>query len=319
MGLNVVSRFEAGHRLSYIEFAQDSLGARRVPLSRGFFARDPLLFLMIEEWFGLFVLSCLVRTLFGRKTVGLLFRPAQALNGTSRRLKIKRGLLRVIKHLPSAQSLVITPYDISPEYESISDGWIYDFQFWDMTDVELENARSAAQSGPITELGRIAVEAAQGRKIVTGGQNRAKRFNVFVDTYLASPALRQAFLFVSAGKVASELQSQKNDFEQAGGVSIDRFISNDELFEIYGLSSAIWSNYAPEYNQASGIFGRALQLNKMPIVRPFSVIDQLASVLNVDKISVEENAIADALLGGKTRRQGQCGDHHGRPCTERHP
>jgi hypothetical protein len=61
---------------------------------------------------------------------------------------------------------------------------------------------------------------------------------------------------------------------------INRFISDEELIELYKVSDTIWACYAPSYDQASGIFGRAVQFSVPVIVRDGSQVSKLSRFLN---------------------------------------
>ena len=80
-------------------------------------------------------------------------------------------------------------------------------------------------------------------------------------------------------KVATASRHHAERFTANGGMLIDRHLDNDELLHLYRRADAIWSCYAPDYNQASGIFGRAVQLGVPAIVRKRSYLQPLAAEL----------------------------------------
>lgn len=234
---------------------------------------------MIEEWYGLYVLVGIFRSLlFSRKTAGLLFRPEPALTGKSARLRVKRYMLRALKHLRAVETLTILPFFLRPEYQKIADHWVYDFQLWDVSDEDIQSAMVAKQGSPKTALAREILEKAGGRKILIalGSQSKVKGFDRFAALYAETPALQQSHYFVAAGKVSIELQDAKADLINAGGYANDAYISDEELVELYGISDLVWAYYSPAYDQASGIFGRAIQFRKSAVVRAGSLIERFA-------------------------------------------
>ena len=65
----------------------------------------------------------------------------------------------------------------------------------------------------------------------------------------------------------------------AGGVFVDRQLRDDEILPIYAMADVVWTCYRPDYDQSSGIFGRAIQLDKPTIVRRESYLAVLQAGL----------------------------------------
>jgi hypothetical protein len=83
--------------------------------------------------------------------------------------------------------------------------------------------------------------AAKGRRICVaiGRQDRDKGFDQFVRFWLDNPALRDEVLFVCGGKVVAELGDLAQAFEEAGGLAFNRFITDEELFDLYAVSDMV--------------------------------------------------------------------------------
>lgn len=260
-----------GHRSSYLSLLSQLLnGARTQRLREMFFTAKPLFLLSIEA--SAFPLYCLVaplRALIGRRTVGLLMRPYPVLTGTSSRLRLKRILLKLLHRLPYIQTLTILPFSVEPRFADIADGWIYDPQLWDLTPEE----RTQAEGRLFSDIRA----AAQGRPVccAIGRQDHAKGFDWFAKLYAEHAAMRDEMLFAFAGKVATDSESWLPIFERAGGYACNRFISNTELLDIYASADLIWCAYTPDYDQASGILGRAAQLGIPAVVRRDSLAHRL--------------------------------------------
>ncbi len=267
------SRYETGHRLEYIKFSERYLGGERVFSFFGLFSRKPLLFLMIEESFFLYVLVALLRSILGRRTVGLVFRVRECLERRAFKLKVKYFILFYLKKNKHTRSLSILPFNVMSGAGEICDGWIYDFQFWDREFLE-----SLTIEAEVKEVVLKIQKTAAGRRVICaiGKQDESKGFDEFVRLYLGSKALQEQYLFVSGGKVLGISDALLDQFEYSGGLLLNKRITDSELVGLYRASDIIWACYSPKYDQSSGIFGRALQYDKTIIVRESSIIGKLA-------------------------------------------
>lgn len=271
MRLALVSHSLDGHRREYVELMTRLFEAGGVEpqLARHWRAtlseRGPAFFLMIEESFPGYTAAALWRALRGRRTVGLLFRGREAVAGGSPRLRLKRWALRLLRRTRSVTTLSIVPFSIEPRLAMIADDWIDDPQLWDVD--ELNPAPT-----PLSEAVRA---AAGGRRIVVslGAQNAGKGFDFLTGTWRECPDLRHEWLFVAAGKVAFAAREAAARFEAEGGYLVDRFITDAELASLYRAADVIWGVYAPFYDQASGIFGRAVQYDAPILLRRGSAVE----------------------------------------------
>lgn len=270
---NFYSRYESGHRKEYIEFTQLQLNGVRVNLLKGAFSRKPLFFLMIEELFFIYCVIAFLRSIFRLKTVGLVFRAKECAISNLLKHKVKRNLLSFFKNNKYIHSLSIIPFFVNKEIEKFCDDWIYDFQFSDidflytLTDpIEVEN------------FSHDIINKAGGRIIVSaiGKQDNSKGFDRFIQTYIASSEIQSNYAFVSGGKIAGISEALINEFENSGGIIINRRINDSELVALYEVSDYIWCCYSPSYDQSSGVLGRAIQFRKGVIVRNGSVAESIS-------------------------------------------
>jgi len=67
-----------------------------------------------------------------------------------------------------------------------------------------------------------------------------------------------------------------NRLRAVEAVVIDRNLTDEEFESLFGVADVIWACYAPSYDQASGVFGRAIQFGVPPIVREGSLIAAFA-------------------------------------------
>jgi hypothetical protein len=275
------SRGSHGHRVDYDRVLIAEMQALDIHLDRIEEARQavdtrrPFFFSMLDSQLLAFCVNAVVRSARGRSTVGLFFRPGTCFLTTSFRYRLKRRLFHALSRLPNVHILTLMPFAACPGFSEVATAWIYDPQLWDLHYFGFpENATLPAL--------RDALEAkARGRRILIalGEQNRDKGFEYLAELWCCSERLREKFLFVTAGNVAPESMQKMELFVQHGGLLLNRRISDDELMNMYGCAQIIWNCYSPAYDQASGIFGRAIQLGLPVVVREGSYLEQLGRIL----------------------------------------
>ena len=302
----LVIQSEDGHRGDYTQLFLEAL-----PLICGDVSQnsgrhclslksDCIFIQMIEGSYSVFLRSSILG-LFGRhRTIGLLFRPREAIERRTFRHFLKYLFFRIFSRLPNVRVLTILPFEIEPQFAEIATGWIYDPQLWDLTFPGFETICDGSISNKIKA-------AASGRRVIMalGGQNREKGFDYLTNIWCNNTEIRSTHLFVVAGVVAAESKDKAAAFQAAGGILFDRRLEFSELMGLYSCADAVWSCYAPDYDQASGIFGRAFQLGIPAIVRSGSHIARLANSLNHETIELpfdNPQESATALMHSKPVR-----------------
>lgn len=280
-----INMADDGHRGPYIAMLSTLFDLERKRLSAAsLFSRRPVLVPLVEDSLAVYAITCFLRSILGKRTVGFLFRPKPALDSSSLRLRTKYLVLRILRLLPRVQTLTIVPFSVESRLSEIADGWIHDPQLWDL-DAQAAPAHSA-QSELAMEVGSVA----GGRHVcmALGRQDKSKGYDWFTDLHRGCPGLRESVLFAFGGKVSSELCNQAKEFRDGGGFACDRFVTEEELSALYACSSLIWCAYSPEYDQASGIFGRAVQLGIPVVVRSGSLIERMCKVERISHISIKK-------------------------------
>lgn len=286
--LRVYSATQAGRRPAYLRVLERLFGARRVGLGEILLSRGPVLFLMIEEAFLAYVAICLLRAVVGRRTAGLLLHPLPLVASKRWHCRIKRGLLHGLKRLEAVQTLTILPFTVLPAAAFVAKDWIYDIEFWDLTEEEREAVdllRRERQPGDrlvLTSLGR---------------QSARKGFALFSDSYRVCAGLRERFRFIACGRVAPELVQRAEAFRAAGGVAVDRALSDAELLGAYAASDAVWCLYPPSGDHATGVLGRAAQLGIPVVVREGSLAHRLSVIENIPHVAATAEGVALRLAG----------------------
>ncbi|QRM56456.1 hypothetical protein F3Y30_19370 [Sinorhizobium sp. BG8] len=308
----IFSRSEDGHRAQYFQFAMGILGGCRARAGDLFFRMEPALFLMVEEGFLFYVVACLWRSALGRRTVGLLFRPKPVLEGGSLRLSFKRCALKLLKRIPSVRTLTILPFATLPEMAEIADGWIYDFQLWDLTDEDHRYYEKIRQNPgeAISQLPASLRFRAGSQRVLSafGPQDLHKGFDLFVDTLAGSKRAGLPFHFVFGGKSGIGCIGLVSRFERSGGSAIDRWLSEEEWIELYAASDLVWCLYAPGYDQASGVLGRAVQFGVPVLVREGSLSHRLCETEGIPHLAATAESVSALLardLSAVDHRRGK--------------
>lgn len=304
------SRSLSGHRASYLDFVLSTFGGRRGSARQLLLWRGPVLFLMIEDSFLLYVLVSIWRALLGRRTAGLLFRPGPAVSGASWRLRFKRLLLRGIRRLPYVSTISIVPATLDPRIYQVADEWIHDFQLWDLSDTHFRmfdelragsNRTTSQEAHAIFRLGRA---HASGRRLLValGAQNRAKG-----TPYLAmhiSALKKLGWTVLVAGRFHEGAAMARTQIEEMGGYVLDRHLTDEEMLGAYAAADAVWCFYDPQYDQASGILGRSFQLGVPVVVRKGSYSEKFCETERFShaSIGINEGFIGQNQLDRLTHR-----------------
>jgi hypothetical protein len=292
--ITIVIRGEVGHRREYISLFKD-LALRSghdavvEQLSWKHVFRDGAVFSpMLEEHTLKMVSVGALRRVLGRRSAALLFGILEANDPSTLRQKMKHILLRIARLGLPGIVISIVPTSVDPRLERLASAWIYDPQLWDLGDAITRDA------DPL--LVDLIAKSARGRRVIAavGGQNHFKGFDYLCEVWAGSVELRSKCLFAAFGSVARESRRAAETFRGLGGMLVDRFITDGELRAVYTAADLVWSCYAPEYNQSSGIFGRAHQAGVTSLVRKGSALERLGKVLGREVVALPWNDPARA-------------------------
>lgn len=284
----------SGHREEYLALFSRLFGLCTVkqPMSFALFfalvrARR-LVFATIDDgilsYFGVSV----ARACLGRRTVGLFMRPHACLEPGSKAW-LKRQVFAALRRLAPVTTLAIIPFDLRPELAAVTDTWIHDPQLWDEVDAPVQPDLTA----------RAAIRAeAGGRPVLAflGAVNRIKGFPFLAEIIAAEPSLLGKYHLVIAGVVAPDCAAQVANLAKNGATVWPRRISDAEMAAVYAESMLIWACYDPSYDQASGIFGRAVQRGKSVVIREGSLLSKYAEKYGVSGALELNYTLAPAVL-----------------------
>ena len=286
--LLIYSRGTHGHRREYdavLEKELTTIGITPTFVDKpttSLLKRD-IFFVMIEEDLIVFIV-CALASLFGRNRVsGFMFRPGECFRLSDFKYRVKYLLFWGLRHLSTVRVWTLLPFSVNPRFAEVAYGWVYDPQLWDS--LTLKDLKVAAS----TPLARDVSERANGRLIVVslGMQNSAKGLNYFSEILCSSEVLRTHCFFVAAGKVAETSSESADRLRGAGAMVIDRYISDEELRSLYRVAHLVWAAYSPEYDQASGIIGRAFQFGLPVILRRGSYVAKLMQDCHYPVIEID--------------------------------
>ncbi|MBL4833183.1 MAG: hypothetical protein JKY26_04325 [Pseudomonas sp.] len=285
----------SGHRASYVSLTCKLLGGK--PLIGSFYRNcfklinaEHLIFTTADGRMLDFFLASVVRAMLGKKTAGIAIRPEICLDTDRTKIKIKAALFKILKRMKKVKTLSILPFSIESRLEDLVDDWILDPQYWDLD-------KNCNNSGfpPIEPKELVKVAASKGDRLIIasiGKQVKSKGSDYLCNLLVSNPKLSQKYIFVLAGKCEGIDGSLLKKFVYSGGVLIDRYLSDEEIESTYHLIDLVWCCYIPEYNQSSGIFGRAIQNNKNTIVRSGSYLEKIQSSLYSNGIALSLNNVA---------------------------
>lgn len=215
-----------------------------------------------------FVAVALLRALIGRSTCGIYLRPHSMLAPwTSGPWRLKRGMFRLVRRLRRVRVVSVIPFTLRPELADICDDWINDPEHWDVQ----ERLESPGGGLPETDLSRAALQHAGDRPLllVCGWLTAQKGLD---DLHVGDGSVAIAVV----GAVQEGAEQAVARLQASGAWVVDRWVSDDELLSLYGVADAVWCRYRSDYDQSSGVFGRALQLGIPMIVRPGSLLETWA-------------------------------------------
>lgn len=311
------SRTLSGHRREYLDFSIGLFGGERVDAFGMFKSSRPVLFLMVEDSFVLYFVVSVWRSLFGWRTVGLLFRPKPAIEAKNWRLRIKKGMLKFLRRINAVSTLSIVPTPLDPRFDEIVDGWIYDFQLWDLSssDRELFNHLISANTSEIdgdqdaVRLVNTVKGIANGKLVIStiGRQDSDKGFDQF-STFFQQESVAENWHPVVGGKVSEACKGHSSNLETKGATVLDRFVTDAEIIGLYAVTHIVWCAYAESYDQASGILGRAVQLGLPVIVRKGSISQRFCIAENITHAALSDfDGLVSQLscLGQGNLEQGQ--------------
>ena len=299
---------DSGHRSSYSDllssmFGLESVVGKMTPALFGRLVRaDQLLFSTLDDDPVSFAIVAAVRAALRRRTVGLFIRPQTCFENGKLIYVAKRIAFKALRRLPRLTVATLTPFQGAPEYAEVAHVGLVDPQYWDLFDgVRVHEPRA-------TGLSTSVLARANGRRVCCafGSQTLSKGFSFLAETLERYPDILDETLVVCAGLVLPDAVNVASKLDELGVLIVNRFVSDEELWSLYGVSDIIWACYGEDRNQSSGVYGRAIQLGIPTIIREDSLISRFSRLHGIAHfpVAVGDHAqLAKLLLriAGKER------------------
>ena len=256
---------------------------------------EPVIFITVDDSLPHYMLCSFVRMLLGRKTIGIFLQPLGVVKKHIAKELIKGILLSLFVKLKIILILSIYPRRFSLGFFKYYSDWIYDPAFWDLAERESLPYRATDQTNYPYEFEPVRLYV-----LFLGTISNRKRFDLFVECCEAShnfPDLR----FLAVGE---RYTSDKDDcdvvsgevlkrFSDCGGVLLEKYLTEEEVIYFQENAHIHWAFYAENFDQSSGIAGRAYQLDKLVIVRKYSLINEMLDDLGCSKVALTEAEVLD--------------------------
>jgi glycosyltransferase involved in cell wall biosynthesis len=290
-----------GHRGAYLDLFADMFnleackGALDKKMARRLWKSERLMFATLDDTVIGFAFIALLRSLTGRLTVGIMLRSQSCRADGTVVQRIKYWLFHSLSSMPSVSVFSILPHSLRPEVASVSSGWVHDPQLWDYI---------GNKPDPDLDLCAAITERAAGRRVLVfiGSISFIKGISLLA---AVAEDLAKDFLIVVAGKALPDVDDEVRRLISAGAMVEVRRVSDQEIEALYEMADLVWCCYHPDYDQASGIFGRAVQFGRAVVVREGAMIAKyghLAPISNVpvpwDDLNKAVQRIRDADKSG---------------------
>ncbi len=285
-----------GHHKAYADLFERIFGLKlslgTIDRARGktLVASQQLFFGTIDDDIAGFTHIALRRAMRGQQTAGIFMQP-QSCFTTSWHSRMKRLYFSIISRIPYVSVLSIVPFPALPAIQKVATGWMHDPQLWDLVD-------SIADAAPVDRTTHF-TKLANGRPMLAfvGTVSENKGIVHLADILSADPTLTQRLFVIVAGQVTENAKGAMTKIRAAGGTILDERISDADLAALYNASAAIWACYHPLFDQASGIFGRAVQFGRRPVIRDGArVMGYYADLLDVNPVRLPEDPVAAAAV-----------------------
>ncbi|TIP74939.1 MAG: hypothetical protein E5X53_13355 [Mesorhizobium sp.] len=292
--------------LSDIFGMQGEFGHITVKMAYKLIRCKKLLFATLDEHVFSFVFFSVVRSVLGKNTVALFLRPEQCFLPGKLKYRLKWLLFRALRHLPGLTIVAITPFNVVAKYAQVATAGVRDPEYWDLHDgVSVQYPKETSLSAQVRSM-------AGHKRLCTaiGVLNAGKGLEFLADALEQFPQIKEHTQIVVAGSANPHTRGVLKKLSDTGAIVIDRFLSDAELLSLISASELVWACYNPGYDQASGIFGRAVQLGSVPITREGAVVSRLAFEHGIPFIPVRygiTEQLAEVLIAGRSSVGDQIG------------
>lgn len=274
----------SGHRREYQQLFCDLFDlnptvGKRIPL--GLMSADKVLFATLDDDIIGFSIVSILRRLRGKRTAAIFLRPQSCL-GTRVRSRFKYVLMQFLCKMRGVSIISIIPPALSEGIHDVCTDWVHDPQLWD---------KIVSKNYIDDELQQKILDIAGDRLVLSflGRGSKIKGLPKLAEFLLGNPSIITKVAILVAGAIDDECLDKVNDLIAAGATVWNYRVNDLELYTLYQNSDLIWANYHPSYDQASGIFGRAVQFHRPVVVREGSLLERYSDMLDHPHIALSEN------------------------------
>ena len=253
---------------------------------------------MIDEGPVFFLFVATLRVFVLRKTKALFLRPRSCFE-TGFRSKVKFLFFLFLRVLPFLKLYVILPYNVDHRLQKVSNDWTIDPDFWSNSFKSNYVERNSSYGYPISSkkefypkvinllfIGFFDLD--KGAQTLESFVRRLKHAGIEFELIIAGETI-----------VRDENVALRSSLARYCKKNIEKFLSEDEFEDLLDWSDFVWCAYTKDYDQSSGVFGQALQKNKIPIVRANSMLDRFAQILKCRHLSIDPTYIDKFVLDSK--------------------
>ena len=221
-----------------------------------------------DDYLGFFVVA-LLRSVLMRRTAGLFLRPQTCLARRGGAQRLKKLAFAALRYVRPVSVMTITSFDIEPRYRAIARRGVMDPQLWD---------KAGKACCPDPEMTARITSAAGGRAVLAfvGSVSSIKGAEFLARLAKHPDWPSEQILIVVGGRVDADSRKAVATLAKGGALVVDRFVTDAEIDAVYASAAGVWACYRADYDQASGVFGRAVQTGTPAIVRRDSLISRIA-------------------------------------------
>jgi hypothetical protein len=244
-----------------------------------------LVFAMIDDNYPEFFAVAIFRMLIGKKTIGLFFRPATCFKIDIKSI-MKFLVFFIFKFFPSIDIYLYLPIKCDLRFKRVSSGFVMDHEMWH----QIEHLEAHSNSTTMA----VKSETDKLRLLVIGNIAIHKGLKQLLTLLEANNSFKQVFEITLVGRTAPDAESinLRKKIAYYAYKNLDRYFSDHELDEFYKSTDFVWCFYDQNYDQSSGVFGTAIQYQRIPIVRAESLLSCLAEEFDFKTVELQMDKLA---------------------------
>lgn len=268
MTTKILDQGHSGHRYDWYKQIEALTNSKHITFleTKNFFnlikLNDPLIISFFDENKYFFLIVIFLRMILLKKTIALYF-------SWSNKFSPNKFSLKILEYKIFYFLTYALPIKLISSKPIQSRRFLMDLSFFDLSEVDFEKKDEKYFLG------------------FFGSASKVKNFSLFME-YANKIAGKNREIIIQTNSDLSEehmLLIEKNPY-----INLNQaFLNKNEFVNKMALTKSVWAHYEKVYDQSSGIFGQAAQLEKVIIVRHGSILAEL-NYVNSLPILKNENA-----------------------------